>query len=96
MLYGKVQSCGCLKSKPQRDLQLYCAEIGFTPNVNDRTVISPYELDIHVVERAVAIEYCGLRWHGEYRNGSDARLRHARKLALCESLGIHLLTILLG
>lgn len=59
---------------------------------NDKSIISPYELDIYIPSHKIAIEYCGLYWH------SDAHERitpsyHANKLKLCKQQGIRLLTI---
>lgn len=59
---------------------------------NTREVISPYELDIFVPEKNLAIEYCGLYWHGELVSG-HARDYHYRKMKLCNDKGIRLITV---
>lgn len=58
---------------------------------NDRTLISPYELDIVIPNKKIAIEYCGLYWHGEQK-GKDKNY-HLNKLNLCEDKGYKLITI---
>jgi hypothetical protein len=58
---------------------------------NDRTLISPYELDIAIPEKEIAIEYCGLYWHSEL-SGKD-RNYHLNKLNECTRRGYCLITI---
>ena len=57
----------------------------------DRQLISPYEIDIHIPERKLAIEYDGLYWHSD--SNGDKRNYHLTKTQLCESNGIHLIHI---
>jgi hypothetical protein len=59
---------------------------------NDRTVISPQELDILVPSKNLAIEYCGLYWHGEISGGKNSSY-HYNKMKLCNDKGIRLITI---
>jgi AraC-like DNA-binding protein len=57
---------------------------------NIKSIIHPQELDIYLPDYKLAIEYCGLYWHGEkFKN----RLYHRNKLRACNTLGIRLLTI---
>ena len=58
---------------------------------NDRTIISPYELDIVIPDKKIAIEYCGLYWHSECR-GKDSNY-HLNKLNMCNDVGYRLITI---
>lgn len=58
---------------------------------NIRTIIPPYELDIFVPEKNLAIEYCGLYWHSEER-GKD-KYYHKNKYTMCKERGIDLITI---
>ncbi len=60
-------------------------------SVNDRSIISPKELDIYFPDYNLAIEYCGLYWHGNRFN--DASTYHINKLDDCNSKNIKLLTI---
>ena len=57
----------------------------------DRTVIPPYELDIYIPDKRIAIEYDGLLWHSEkYNKYSDY---HITKTELCEKQGIKMIHI---
>jgi len=58
---------------------------------HDRSIIKPYELDIVIPDKKIAIEYCGLYWHSELL-GRD-RKYHLNKLNLCEKVGYRLITI---
>jgi hypothetical protein len=58
---------------------------------NTRTIIPPKEIDIYLPDYKIAIEYCGLFWHGE--NNNKHRLYHKNKLKECNKKGIRLLTI---
>ena len=58
---------------------------------NDRTIISPYELDVVIKDKKIAIEYCGLYWHSECR-GKDNNY-HLNKLNMCNDMGYRLITI---
>lgn len=58
---------------------------------NDRTVVSPRELDIWLPDRALAFEYDGVYWHGE--SNQPDRNYHLDKTRLCEGKGIHLVHI---
>jgi len=57
----------------------------------DRQLISPYELDIVIPSKNVAIEYCGIYWHSE-QQGKDKNY-HLNKLRLCNELGYNLITV---
>lgn len=57
----------------------------------DRTIIKPYEIDILILDKKLAIEYCGLYWHSELA-GKDKNY-HLNKLKLCEEKGYRLITI---
>lgn len=65
----------------------------YTTNIilKDRSIISPYELDIVLPDKKLAIEYCGLYWHSELRG--KGRNYHLNKLNLCQKRGIRLITI---
>lgn len=57
---------------------------------NDRTLIHPYELDIVIPEKKVAIEFCGLYWHNDKRKDKKY---HYDKLQMCRQIGYRLITI---
>ena len=58
---------------------------------NDRRLIYPYELDIVIPDKKIAIEYCGLYWHSE-KMGHDKNY-HLNKLSMCEKIGYRLITV---
>src|SRR5574343_109892 len=82
---GNTRSCGCRKSESQAELLDFVQKFCPTAVGNDRQQIAPLELDVWVPEKRVAIEYCGLFWHGEKLGGPDARRRHLDKLEVCEA-----------
>ena len=58
---------------------------------NDKTIIKPYELDIYLPEKNIAIEFDGLFWHSENK-GKDKNY-HINKTELCNNKNIHLIHI---
>jgi hypothetical protein len=81
------------KSKPQQELTEFIR--GLLPNeniiCNDRTVISPFELDIYIPGKKLAIECNGSIWNSTRFN--DDKFYHLKKTLLCEQLGIKLMHI---
>ena len=69
----------------------FCKE--YFPNLihNTRRIISPYELDIYIPEKKLAIEFNGLYWHSEAA-GKD-KYYHQNKTLLCLEQGINLVQI---
>lgn len=65
------------------------------PMSRDRVTLGGKELDIHIPERKLAIEYCGEYWHGasSIEEERKDRNRHFDKYKACQSKGIRLLTI---
>ncbi|MDE5889115.1 MAG: hypothetical protein K2H20_03750, partial [Bacilli bacterium] len=57
----------------------------------NRKLINPYELDLFIPDKQVAIEFDGLFWHNEY-NQSDKNY-HLTKTNLCKEKGIRLIHI---
>jgi hypothetical protein len=58
---------------------------------NTKSIIPPFELDIYIPEKNVAIEYNGLYWHTESQ-GKDKWYHHKKWLA-CKEKGIQLIQI---
>lgn len=77
------------QSSPQRSIYEYIKSI--IPDseilVNIRSIISPYELDIYIPEKNIAIEVDGIYWH------QFDHEKTANKKQLCEAKGISLLHI---
>lgn len=59
--------------------------------LNSRSVISPYELDMYVPDKGVAIEFNGVYWHSE-KQGKD-KSYHYNKWKMCKDAGIDLVTV---
>jgi hypothetical protein len=78
-------------SAPETAIGDYIEELGFEVVRNTRKLISPKEIDIYLPEQRLAIEYCGLYWHGESRGKVSSY--HQSKMLLLQQLGITLLTI---
>lgn len=57
---------------------------------NNRTIISPLELDIYIPNLNLAIEYGGLYWHSEEYKDKNY---HYNKMKLCNDKGIRLITV---
>ena len=73
---------------------------------NTWRIISPYELDIYIPEKKIAIEYCGDYWHAnpklykadhifkqKKRTAQDLWDQDKKKLDRCESIGIKLIVV---
>ena len=57
----------------------------------DRSIINPYELDIFIPDKKIAIEYNGILWHSE-EYGKD-KYYHVNKLNTCKNRGVKLIQI---
>ena len=92
-----LQGQGCPKcpvqyhiSKQEQELQNFLKQ-HIDIECNDRSIISPYELDIVIPSKNIAIEYNGLYWHSEQR-GKD-RNYHLNKYNMCKDKGYRLIQI---
>ncbi len=79
-------------SSEEKELADWIESLGVYIIRNDRTLIKPFEIDIVIPELKIAIEYCGLFWHSEYRGGKDKQY-HLTKFQSVENLGYRLITI---
>lgn len=59
---------------------------------NDRIILRPQELDLYFPDNNLAIEICGLHWHGELASGKS-RNYHYNKMENCFKKDIRLITI---
>lgn len=57
----------------------------------DKSLIQPYEIDIYIPDKNIAIEYNGLYWHSESQGKHS--LYHYNKWKECKEKGIQLITI---
>jgi hypothetical protein len=69
----------------------FVESLGIPIERNLRNIISPKELDIYVPSHNLAIEFCGVYWHGE-RQGKY-RTYHKEKHSACKEKGIQLITM---
>lgn len=84
--------CSILTSKNEEIIsKLLKSKTNFEILERVKNIISPYELDIYIPEKRVAIEYNGLIWHSE-KFGKD-RNYHLNKTIACEKQGIRLIHI---
>lgn len=60
---------------------------------NDKTIISPLELDIYVPSKKFAVEFNANHWHSEERLGHAAKNKHFHKTNLCKFKGVKLFHI---
>lgn len=72
----------------EKEIGAYLESLGCVPTYNDRTTISPLELDI-LVDR-FAIEVNGLYWHSFSGEMKENKNKHKTKYETCVSNGIKL------
>ena len=67
------------------------------PNLSMRNFRPPWmegmELDLYDPERRVAVEFHGIIWHSDYKNGKKMSMKHSHKADLCEKNGVQLIQI---
>lgn len=78
------------ESTAERELKDFLRMRGIAFTSSDRSIISPYELDIFIESYNIGIEYCGVYWHSE---ASKENNYHKLKYDLCKQQGIRLITI---
>lgn len=84
--------CGNKQSNGEEDIYNYCKELCNDTFKRNKTVINPYELDIFIPSKGIAIEYNGLRWHSEqYKD--EAQYYHLMKSNICKDKRISLIHI---
>ena len=78
-------------STAEKDLLSYVSSIySGTIIENDRSAITPYELDIYLPDLNLAIEYNGLYWHSDEMKPNNY---HRMKSDLCKEKDIHLIHV---
>lgn len=92
--FQQGQRCSkCSNNHSKAELEIYELIKSYFPNTQNgnRSLIAPFELDIVIPEKKLAIEYCGLYWHSEL-SGKDKNY-HLNKLQKCNEIGYRLITI---
>lgn len=88
--------CSGSQSKPEIEILEWVRAKLPGAEVLERTrgVIAPFELDIFVPSKKVAIEFNGLFWHAsDEKSDSESKRRHSEKLARCDAQGIRLIQV---
>lgn len=80
-------------STPELQITSLFQEMGYEVINRSRGIIPPLEIDIYIPQLALAVEYCGLYWHGELGANAQPRASHYTKYARCLEKGIRLVTI---
>lgn len=83
--------CARSQSKAETEVFTFVQSLGFDAVQRNRKIIKPYELDIVVPEKNLAIEYNGLYFHSDAF--PDARSRHKQKSDQCQAAGYKLVHI---
>ena len=74
----------------EADVKCFVSNV-FDIETNTRKIISPYELDIFVPDKKLAIEIDGVYWHST--NWGKPIDSHSKKTLACERIGIRLIHI---
>lgn len=82
----------CSTPSSNGENELYDFLKNYTPTIqnNIKTIIHPYELDIYIPDKKIAIEFNGLYWHSDKFKDKQY---HTHKRKLCEEQGIQLIQI---
>ncbi len=79
------------RSSSQDEINKWLNDLGVNTIPGDRTICSPYEIDIVVEGKNIGLEYNGLYWHSEI-NKNDKNY-HKRKTDICNSKSFDLIHI---
>ncbi len=99
--WNVFQGCGrcnvCFPKKEfnsyaQQELIEFIQSLNLNYTYNDRTIITPKELDIYIPDKKIAIEFNGLYWHSE-QNLNEAQKYHNNKTNSCLEKDIQLIHI---
>lgn len=96
-----INYCGCQRcssecniSKGHQEIIDFLINNSVNININDRSIINPYEVDIYVPDNKLCIEYNGIYWHSYCsKEAKDDIYRHVKKLEICSRNGLKLINI---
>lgn len=77
-------------SRGQIEISDFIKSIGFGTVINDRTSISPFEIDVLVPALGIGIEFNGLFWHSELFRDKEY---HSLKSEMARSAGIRMIHV---
>lgn len=86
---------GCPKcnehtSKGEKELVEFIKNLGTSFTANDRILIGPYELDVLIIDKKIAIEYNGIYYHNsDFKN----QYYHLNKTQACNKVGYDLIHV---
>ena len=83
--------CANIISKNENEIFNFIIRNELSVKQRVRDIIPPYELDIYIPDKKIAIEYDGLHWHSEIHN--ENKNYHLNKTLECEKQGIRLIHI---
>lgn len=84
--------CHHKSSHKERAIITYLENNNIEFNIHNREIIKPFELDIVIPSKKIAIEFCGLYYHS-FNSGKRNYNYHLNKLKRCEVAGFRLITI---
>lgn len=87
----RCRSCHPIASRPQLEIVEFIRSLGYDVEVSTRDVIPPFEIDVWVPQKNLAIEYHGLYWHSGGKEGVFDKARHRKKYEMCQAKGIRLI-----
>jgi hypothetical protein len=79
-------------SKVEMEIRKFLNDNNIEFSIQDRKILSGYELDILILSKNIAIEVNGIYWHSE--KAGKTRDYHLNKTLECKSKGINLIHIL--
>lgn len=79
-------------SKEEKELADWIESQNILVERHNKTLINPYELDMIIHDKKIAIEYCGLYWHSQYRGGKLPNY-HKEKMRKVNEKGYRLITV---
>jgi G:T-mismatch repair DNA endonuclease (very short patch repair protein) len=96
-LYAKKYDAASLFKRPlvsafEIEVADFLTQNGIRYEQNNRTIISPKELDFFLPDYDIAIECCGIYWHSELSAGRTSQY-HYEKFKQCKEKNIQLITI---
>lgn len=84
--------CGNKRSDGEEEIYNFCKTICDETIRRDKEIISPYELDIVLPNKNIAIEYDGILWHSE-KYKDNAKYYHLDKTKRCDNNAFKLIHI---
>lgn len=90
--HSRCPKCFPLKSISHQEKEIvdFIKSLNMSIEENNRKIINPYELDIVIVDKNIAIEFDGIYWHNSENHSKNY---HLIKTELCEKQGIQLIHI---